>query len=55
MNVDVDDLIHALEVAEAYGEDVLFGYDASNARAAIRRKRANEREGVTHGETESDP
>ncbi|MWV41223.1 hypothetical protein [Natrialba sp. INN-245] len=55
VNVDVDDLIHALEVAEAYGEDVLFGYDASNARAAIRRKRADEREGVTHGEPESDP
>ena len=49
VNVDVDDLIHATEVAEAYGTDVFFGYDASNARAAIRRKRADEREGVSHG------
>jgi hypothetical protein len=49
VNVDVDDLIHATEVAEAYAKDVLFGYDASNAAAAIRRKRAEERDGVTHG------
>ncbi|WP_129116899.1 hypothetical protein [Halegenticoccus tardaugens] len=52
VNVDVDDLVHATEVAEAYAKDVLFGYDASNAAAAIRRKRADEREGVTHGRDE---
>ncbi|WP_423751575.1 hypothetical protein [Salinirarus marinus] len=49
VDVDVDDLIHAAEVAEAYANDVLFGYDASNAAAAIRRKRAEARDGVTHG------
>jgi len=49
VEVDVDDLIHATEVAESYGKDVFFGYDASNAQAAIRRKDADEREGVSHG------
>ncbi|QKY18985.1 hypothetical protein B4589_000825 [Halolamina sp. CBA1230] len=49
VEVDVDDLIHATEVAERYGNDVFFGYDASNAQAAIRRKDADEREGVSHG------
>ncbi|MFC4551285.1 MULTISPECIES: hypothetical protein [Halorussus] len=49
VDVDVDDLIHAAEVADAYGENVLFGYDASNARAALRRMRADAREGVSHG------
>jgi hypothetical protein len=48
VDVDVDDLVRASEVAEAYGKDVYFGYDASNAAAAIRRKRADERDGVTH-------
>ncbi|SDQ90020.1 hypothetical protein [Natronobacterium texcoconense] len=50
VNVDVDNLIHALEVAEEYGEHVLFGYEASNARAALRRRKANQRDGVSHGE-----
>ncbi|WP_435116351.1 hypothetical protein [Halolamina sp. C58] len=49
VDVDVDDLIHATEVAERYGKDTFFGYDASNAQAAIRRKNADEREGVSHG------
>jgi hypothetical protein len=49
VNVDIDDLLHAVEVAEAYGERVLFGYDASNARAALRRLDAESREGVSHG------
>ncbi|MGM0590265.1 MAG: hypothetical protein ACQETI_01330 [Halobacteriota archaeon] len=48
VNVDVDDLIHATEVAEAYAEHVYFGYDASNAAATIRRMKADRREGVTH-------
>ncbi|WP_336022590.1 hypothetical protein [Halobellus salinisoli] len=48
VDVDVDDLIGATEVAEAYGENVYFGYDASNAAAAVRRKSADERSGVTH-------
>jgi hypothetical protein len=49
VEIDIDDLIHAAEVADAYGESVLFGYDASNARAALRRMRADEREGESHG------
>jgi hypothetical protein len=49
VNVDIDNLIHATEVAEAYGKDVFFGYDASNATAALRRMRADAEEGVSHG------
>jgi hypothetical protein len=49
VNLDVDNLVHAIEVAEAYGESVLLGYDASNARAAIRRRKAEGEEGVSHG------
>ena len=48
VDVDLDDLVHAAEVAEAYAENVYFGYDASNAAAAIRRKDADARGGVTH-------
>jgi len=48
VDVTVDDLVHATEVAEAYAENVYFGYDASNAAAAIRRKDADSRGGVTH-------
>jgi hypothetical protein len=48
VNVDVDDLIHATEVAAAYGRDVLFGYDASNAAAALRRMRADAETGKTY-------
>ncbi|WP_396612692.1 hypothetical protein ACH9L7_05300 [Haloferax sp. S1W] len=47
VNVDVDDLIHALEVADEYTKDVLFGYDASNAAAALRRMTADEKSGET--------
>jgi hypothetical protein len=49
VDVDVDNLIHAAEVADAYAEDVLFGYDASNGRAALRRMKAEARDGVSHG------
>ncbi|MEF8775095.1 MAG: hypothetical protein V5A43_01155 [Haloarculaceae archaeon] len=49
VNVDVENLIHAIEVAEAYGESVLLGYDAGNARAAIRRLRADRRDGESFG------
>jgi len=48
VEVDIDDLLHAVEVAEAYGDRVLFGYDASNARAALRRRDAESRDGVSH-------
>ena len=49
VDVDVDNLIHAAEVADEYAKDVLFGYDAAQASAAIRRKRADERAGKSHG------
>jgi hypothetical protein len=48
VDVDVDALVHAAEVAEAYAANVYFGYDASRAAAAVRRKRADARGGVTH-------
>ncbi|WP_411968515.1 hypothetical protein [Haloferax sp. YSSS75] len=47
VDVDVDDLIHALEVADEYANDVLFGYDASNAAATLRRMTADGRDGKT--------
>ncbi|SNZ06080.1 hypothetical protein SAMN06269185_1038 [Natronoarchaeum philippinense] len=49
VDVDIDDLLHAAEVADAYGESVFFGYDASNARAALRRLTASSNDGVSHG------
>ncbi len=49
INIDMDNLVHATEVAGEYAENVLFGYHAGNARAAIRRIRAEEREGVEFG------
>jgi hypothetical protein len=49
VDVDIDNLIHALEVADEYGHSVLFGYDASNAVAAVRRMQADDRDGVSHG------
>jgi hypothetical protein len=49
VDVDVDNLAHAAEVAAAYGESVLFGYDASTARATLRRTRAEAREGREFG------
>jgi len=49
VEVDIDNLIDAVEVADAYAESVLFGYDASQARATLRRMQADGREGVSHG------
>ena len=49
VDVEIDNLLHATEVARAYAENVYFGYDAGNARAALRRQRAEENEGVSHG------
>ncbi|WP_132058355.1 hypothetical protein [Halorussus amylolyticus] len=49
VDVDIDSLIQATEVADAYADDVFFGYDASNARAALRRFEAEARDGVSHG------
>jgi hypothetical protein len=50
VDVDVDALVDATTVAAAYADAVYFGYDAANAAAAIRRLRAEGREGVTHGD-----
>jgi hypothetical protein len=50
VDVDVDALIRATTVAREYGDAVYFGYDASNAVAALRRMRADERGGATHGD-----
>ena len=52
VEVDIDALVHATEVAEAYADGVYFGYDASNAAATIRRLQADRQEGVTHGDGE---
>lgn len=49
VDVDVDNLIHAAEVADEYANDVYFGYDASQARAAIRRKNADQQQGEEFG------
>lgn len=49
VNVDVDKLVHATEVADEYAEDVYFGYDAASARAVVRRLRADTNQGVSHG------
>ena len=48
VDVDVDNLIHAAEVADSYANDVLFGYDAAQAAAAIRRMDADAREGESY-------
>ncbi|WP_439026577.1 hypothetical protein [Haloarchaeobius sp. DT45] len=52
VDVDIDNLIHATEVADAYAEDVYFGYDASQASAAIRRMKADSQDGKTFGDFE---
>ena len=49
VEVDIDNLVTATRVASEYGETVLFGYDASQARATLRRMRADEREGEEYG------
>ncbi|EMA38083.1 hypothetical protein [Halococcus hamelinensis] len=48
-DIEIDDLIHAADVADAYAKDVLFGYDSSNARAAVRRMNAERNEGDVYG------
>jgi hypothetical protein len=48
VDVDVDKLIGALEVAETYAKDVFFGYDAAQASATIRRTRADQQTGETY-------
>jgi hypothetical protein len=49
VNVDLENLGKAVDVAAEYGESVLFGYEASQARALLRRRRAEENdEGTTY-------
>jgi hypothetical protein len=49
VNVDLDNLTKAVRVAGEYADRVLFGYDASQARATLRRMDAESRPGVDHG------
>lgn len=44
VNVDVDRLAHAAEVAEAYAETVLFSYAAETARAVVDVRRSERAE-----------
>lgn len=46
---DIDTLIAATEVVEGYADHVYLGYDAGIAAATIRRKRADQRDGVSFG------
>ena len=46
VEVDIDALIRAATVVESHADSVLFGYDAANGRAALRRRRADQRDGV---------
>jgi hypothetical protein len=48
VDVDIDALVDATDVAESYADHVCYGYDASTARAAIRRRAADDRDGVSH-------
>ncbi|ERG99171.1 MAG: hypothetical protein J07HQX50_00313 [Haloquadratum sp. J07HQX50] len=49
VEVDIDNLVQATNVAEVYADGVYFGYDASNAAAALRRKHADNQSGETYG------
>jgi hypothetical protein len=49
VDVDVENLVKAAEVVDEYANDVFFGYQASNARAALRRMDAEERDGESFG------
>jgi len=55
IDIDLDNLVDATQVASEYAERVLFGYQAGNGRAVIRRLRADERDGVSHGPGADDP
>ena len=49
LNVDIEDLLRATDVAGAYADAVYFGYESGTARAALRRRRAADREGESFG------
>jgi len=55
INIDLDRLVETTQVAGAYADRVLFGYQAGNGRAVIRRLRADERDGVSFGPDGDDP
>jgi hypothetical protein len=46
---EIDDLIDATAAVEPDADHVYFGYDSSTAAAAIRRRQADQRGGVSHG------
>jgi len=48
VHVDLEALVHAAAIAGTYADTVVFGYDASNARAAIRRLEADDAAGTTY-------
>ena len=48
VDVAVDNLIQAAEVAGTYAHEVFFGYDAAQASAAIRRQGADQQDGETY-------
>jgi len=48
VDVDLENLIQAASVAEATADHVYFGYDASNARGALRRMDAESRSGKSY-------
>ncbi len=54
INIEMDNLVHAMEVADEYAETVLFGYESGNARAAIRRVRADQRDGKSFGPNDTE-
>ena len=53
-SVEIDELIHAAEVADEYADDVLFGYDASTARAALRRMTGDANGGDSYAPEDAD-
>ena len=48
VDVAVDNLIQAAEIADTYAKEVFFGYDAAQASAAIRRQDADQQDGKTY-------
>lgn len=48
VDVEIDNLLHATEVAGEYADSVLFGYEASAGRAVLRRLQADDRDGESH-------
>jgi hypothetical protein len=54
VDVDLETLVKAAEVADHYAESVLFGYDGAQGRAAVRRLRAVEGDTYTPADLESE-